>query len=46
MIVDNSTGTATFVNGQDIPVMNRTDTLIGTKKANLHTRRRPKYDNI
>lgn len=49
MTVDNSTGTGTFVNGQDIPVMNRTDALVGTNayvKANLYTRRRPKYDDL
>lgn len=49
MTVDNSTSAATFINGQDIPVMNRTEALIGPNayvKPNLYTRRRPRYDNL
>ncbi|KAH2862561.1 hypothetical protein KXV31_006689, partial [Aspergillus fumigatus] len=49
MTVDNSTSAARFINGQDIPVMNRTDALIGTNayvKPNLYTRRRPRYDSL
>lgn len=49
MTVNNSTGSASFVNGQDIPSMNRTEELLGTQayvKTNLYTRRRPKYDEL
>ncbi|KAH1335252.1 hypothetical protein KXX14_008588 [Aspergillus fumigatus] len=49
MTVDNSTSAATFINGQDIPVMNHTEALIGPNayvKPNLYTRRRPRYDNL
>ncbi|KXG46668.1 Pectin lyase fold/virulence factor [Penicillium griseofulvum] len=49
MTVNNSTGAASFVNGQDIPAMNRTEELLGTDayvKSNLYTRRRPKYDEL
>ncbi|KAH2165080.1 hypothetical protein KXV74_005974 [Aspergillus fumigatus] len=49
MTVDNSTSAARFINGQDIPVMNRTDALIGTNayvKPNLYTCRRPRYDSL
>lgn len=49
--VTNSTGSATeFVNAANIPVMNRTRSLLSTElayvKANFYTRRRPKYTDV
>lgn len=46
----NSSGTASsFINGQDVPMMNRTASLldtIGYNKPNFLTRRRPTYANL
>jgi hypothetical protein len=45
----NSSASSTFVNGQDIPVMNRTSSLLATtgyNKPNFFTRRRPAYTDI
>lgn len=49
MTVNNSTGAASFVNGQDIPAINRTEELLSTDayvKSNLYTRHHPKYDEL
>jgi hypothetical protein len=48
--ITNKNGTGSFVNGVNIPAMNRSDELTGIKndkmKPNLFTRRRPKYYDI
>ena len=48
--ITNKNGTSNFVNGVDIPAMNRTAELTGVQNdkmgPNLFTRRRPKYYNI
>ncbi|KAH8672181.1 LysM domain protein [Ilyonectria robusta] len=48
--ITNKAGTSSFVNGVAIPVMNRTEELTGVQndkmKANLFTRRRPKYYDV
>ncbi|KAF7180792.1 hypothetical protein CNMCM7691_010083 [Aspergillus felis] len=48
-MVNNATGVGSFVNGQDIPVMNRTEKMLGSQayvKPNLFTRRRPQYEDL
>lgn len=48
-LFSNSSTSSVFVNGQDIPVMNRTSSLLastGYNKPNFFTRRRPAYTNI
>ncbi|CAG8390666.1 unnamed protein product [Penicillium salamii] len=48
--VTNSNGESSFINGANIPVMSRTESLLSTElsyvKPNFYTRRRPKYTNI
>ncbi|PGH27695.1 hypothetical protein AJ80_00710 [Polytolypa hystricis UAMH7299] len=48
--VTNSMGESEFVNALDIPVMNRTQSLLSSElayvKPNFYTRRRPKYTDI
>lgn len=47
--ITDATGAGSFVNGQDIPVMNRTEQLVGSQayvKPNLFTRRRPQYESL
>ncbi|RLL97668.1 hypothetical protein CFD26_105896 [Aspergillus turcosus] len=48
-MVSDATGVGSFVNGQDIPVMNRTEKMLGSQayvKPNLFTRRRPQYGDL
>jgi hypothetical protein len=48
-MVNNATGVGSFVNRQDIPVMNRTEKMLGSQayiKPNLFTRRRPQYEDL
>ncbi|RHZ48193.1 uncharacterized protein CDV56_102104 [Aspergillus thermomutatus] len=48
-MVNDATGVGSFVNGQDIPVMNRTEKMLGSQayvKPNLFTRRRPQYEDL
>jgi hypothetical protein len=45
-LFSNASSSSVFINGQDIPVMNRTQSLIGQtgyNKPNFFTRRRPAY---
>lgn len=48
--VTNSNGGSSFINGANIPVMNKTESLVSTElayvKPNFFTRRRPKYVDI
>jgi hypothetical protein len=47
--ISDATGSGSFVNGQDIAVMNRTEEIVGTQayvKPNLYTRRRPQYEDL
>jgi hypothetical protein len=48
-MVNNVTGVGSFVNGQDIPVMNRTEKMLGSQayvKPNLFTHRCPQYEDL
>ncbi|KAF7173027.1 hypothetical protein CNMCM5623_005136 [Aspergillus felis] len=48
--VTDSNGTSFFANAENIPVMNRTQSLLSSElayvKPNFYTRRRPKYTNV
>ncbi|KAL6229168.1 hypothetical protein BDW75DRAFT_245974 [Aspergillus navahoensis] len=47
--VTDASGVSSFVNGDDIPVMNRTEKMTGTQayvKPNWFTRRRPQYEDL
>ncbi|KAL5048229.1 hypothetical protein BDW71DRAFT_205766 [Aspergillus fruticulosus] len=47
--VTDASGVGSFVNGDDIPVMNRTEKMTGTQayvKPNWFTRRRPQYEDL
>ncbi|KAL4756108.1 pectate lyase superfamily protein-domain-containing protein [Aspergillus foveolatus] len=47
--VTNASGASSFVDGSDIPVMNRTEGMTGTQayvKPNWFTRRRPQYEDL
>ncbi|CAG8040084.1 unnamed protein product [Penicillium olsonii] len=48
-MISDATGKGSFVSGQDVPAMNRTDAITGTQsyvKSNLFTRRRPQYESL
>ncbi|KAJ5142746.1 uncharacterized protein N7515_001533 [Penicillium bovifimosum] len=48
-MVNDASGAGSFVDGQDIPTMNRTEAIVGIQsyvKPNLFTRRRPQYEDL
>jgi hypothetical protein len=48
-MMNNASGAVSFIDGQDIPAMNRSEAILGSQayvKSNLFTRRRPQYENI